>query len=174
MLMEIRCGLTGIMARPIKMTRQLHLLSTETGNVYVTGRSTGTGTGYDFATIKYNATGAQLWVARYNGPGSGSDGPGIFIGFLTSHPLAVDASGQRICNRNEHRRGIDFDYTTIKYAQTAIACGDKGNKVLVCHKGKTTLCISKAAVSNHLNHGDQLGACALGDNNARTDRSSSI
>ena len=32
-------------------------------NVYVTGRS-----GRDYATVKYDALGKELWVARYDGP----------------------------------------------------------------------------------------------------------
>jgi DNA-binding beta-propeller fold protein YncE len=42
-------------------------ISRDDSTVYVTGRSTGNGTGYDDATIAYRAaTGAKLWVARYN------------------------------------------------------------------------------------------------------------
>ena len=44
------------------------------GNVYVTGSSTGNGTNFDYATIKYNSAGVQEWVARYNGPGNYYDG----------------------------------------------------------------------------------------------------
>lgn len=42
--------------------------------VYVTGQSTGSGTSYDYATIAYNAaTGAQLWLRRYNSAANGDD-----------------------------------------------------------------------------------------------------
>jgi DNA-binding beta-propeller fold protein YncE len=42
--------------------------------VFVTGWSMGDGTGYDYATYAYDAaSGARLWQARYDGPGSGHD-----------------------------------------------------------------------------------------------------
>jgi len=44
-----------------------------TGNVYVTGYSFGTNTGYDFATVKYDPDGNQLWAVRYNGPANTND-----------------------------------------------------------------------------------------------------
>ena len=44
-----------------------------TGNIIITGYSTGVGSGADFTTIKYNSEGAQLWVERYNAPVNGDD-----------------------------------------------------------------------------------------------------
>src|SRR5688572_24190266 len=38
------------------------------GNLYVTGQSAGSGTNADYATIKYDAAGTELWVRRYDGP----------------------------------------------------------------------------------------------------------
>ena len=41
------------------------------GNVYVTGRSDGGSSGYDYATLKYDPDGKLLWENRYNGPANG-------------------------------------------------------------------------------------------------------
>jgi hypothetical protein len=44
------------------------------GSVYVSGWSQGTGS-HDFVTVKYDHQGNEKWVARYDGPASGSDQP---------------------------------------------------------------------------------------------------
>ena len=41
-----------------------------------------------------------------------------------------------------------------------IAGGNKGDKIVVCHKGQNSLVIAAPAVASHLDHGDMLGACA--------------
>ena len=74
------------------------------GNVYVTGRSDGSGTGEDFATIKYNSSGEQQWVKRYNE--SSGDG-------ATS--LGVDAAGNVYVTGYSSGNGTSLDYVTIKY-----------------------------------------------------------
>ncbi len=49
-------------------------LSPDGTRVYVTGASKGLATGWDFATVAYDATtGSQLWVSRYDGPTHLSD-----------------------------------------------------------------------------------------------------
>src|SRR3990172_9312933 len=55
------------------------------GNVYVTGGSfVHFLIGSDYVTIKYDANGNQLWVARYNGSGNGDD---------VAYAMAVDGAG---------------------------------------------------------------------------------
>ncbi|MEO8209678.1 MAG: SBBP repeat-containing protein [bacterium] len=76
------------------------------GNVYVTGYSVGNGTAEDYATVKYNTSGDEIWTARYNGDGNNSD--------ITSS-LAVDASGNVYVTGFSIGNGTSEDYATIKY-----------------------------------------------------------
>ncbi len=79
------------------------------GNVYVTGGSKGSallGADMDYATIKYDSRGNELWVARYNGPGNGWD---------RASSLALDNSGNVYVTGESRGSGINFDYATVKY-----------------------------------------------------------
>ncbi len=78
------------------------------GNVYVTGGSYGIGTGYDYATIKYNSSGVQQWVQRYDGLGNGSD-------IVSS--VKADLSGNVYVTGGSQGIGTGYDYATIKYSQ---------------------------------------------------------
>ncbi len=81
------------------------------GNIYVAGRSEGLGTDLDYATIKYDISGKQLWIARYNGPGNLWD---------EAQAIAVDRSGNvyvtgRSVGHVSNTEVITTDYATIKY-----------------------------------------------------------
>lgn len=75
------------------------------GDVYVTGQSTGSGTNHDYATIKYDAAGTELWVRRYDGPSTvlASD-------YDRAAALAVDGNGNVFVTGNSAD-----DFATVKY-----------------------------------------------------------
>ncbi len=84
------------------------------GNVYVTGYSTGTG--WDYATVKYLANGDSAWAMRYNGPGNADDSP---------NGIAVDDSGNVYVTGRSDGDGSGWDYCTIKYVQTPSGVKDE-------------------------------------------------
>jgi uncharacterized delta-60 repeat protein len=75
------------------------------GNVYVTGRSTELPYGLDFVTIKYDPSGLQRWVQRYDG--GGDDAPSA---------IAVDTSGNVYVAGTSQATAGRYDYVTIKYS----------------------------------------------------------
>jgi uncharacterized delta-60 repeat protein len=76
------------------------------GNVYVTGTSTGDGTGSDYTTIKFNNNGQQQWAKSFNGSGNGYD---------AGQALAVDDSGNvYVTGVSTAQNGLG-DCVTIKY-----------------------------------------------------------
>ena len=70
---------------------------------------------WDYATIKYDASGTEQWVARYDGPGNYNDG---------ANAIAIDVYG------NVYVTGTCKSlywsiYTTIKYTQTPVSVDEK-------------------------------------------------
>jgi len=82
------------------------------GNVYVTGKSEGSGTYDDFATVKYSTTGDTLWIARYEGPVSTSKDGGTGIAFDDSGNVYVTGFSDGFTN--------SWDYVTIMYDSDGI------------------------------------------------------
>src|SRR5678816_4513064 len=110
------------------------------GNVYVTGYSFSGANDNDYVTIKYNSSGVQQWLARYNGPGSGSDVPASVF---------VDNSGYvYVTGSSDALPGtyIDNDAATVKYSPQGVqlwvaryagtlARADAGNAIKVDASG---------------------------------------
>lgn len=80
------------------------------GNVYVTGESYGNGTSADYATIKYDSSGTELWIRRYNGSENSTDIPG---GMVVDRLGSVYVTGASVTSRAKGVRS--FDFVTIKY-----------------------------------------------------------
>jgi hypothetical protein len=75
------------------------------GNVYVTGQSAGSGTNADYATIKYDAAGRELWVRRYDGPTTV-----LVRDYDRPAAIALDGTGNVLVTGNSAD-----DYATVKY-----------------------------------------------------------
>ena len=76
------------------------------GNVYVTGWTHSDAHAFNYVTIKYDASGAQQWVAQYdNAPGNDD----------RAVDMAVDASGNVYVTGTSSQLGNADDYATVKY-----------------------------------------------------------
>ena len=82
------------------------LVMDDSGGVYVTGVAYGKETSLDWATIKYDAYGNEVWVKYYNGPGNGPDGPSAIV---------TDGLGNIYVTGHSCGIGSYYDFTTIKY-----------------------------------------------------------
>jgi uncharacterized delta-60 repeat protein len=81
------------------------------GNVYAGGASSSSGEGFydDYTLVKYNASGTQQWVRRYDGsPGaSGND---------RIEALTLDGSANIYVTGYSEGTGTQDDYATVKYS----------------------------------------------------------
>lgn len=80
------------------------------GNVYVTGKSTGSGTSEDIATIKYNSSGGQVWAIRYNGNLNDTD---------QAKSMCMDQSGN-IFVAGKSKTSNRFDMIILKYNNSGV------------------------------------------------------
>lgn len=81
------------------------------GNIFVTGRSLGTVTSYDFATIKYSSAGLPVWTNSYNGSRNGN---------CQASAVAVDGGGNVFVAGSSVGIGSSQDYVTIKYSGSGV------------------------------------------------------
>jgi hypothetical protein len=75
------------------------------GNTYITGTSFNSGTGFDLVTVKYDALGAQLWTATFNGPASSID---------EAFALDYDPAGFVYVTGYVFNGGPDYDVVLLK------------------------------------------------------------
>lgn len=78
----------------------------DSNNIYVTGQSQDSVSSSDYATIKYDRNGYELWISKYNGPANSFD-----EGFA----ISVDDYSNVYVTGRSYGDGTDWDYVTIKY-----------------------------------------------------------
>ena len=77
------------------------------GNVYVTGKSRGSGyMNYDYATVKYDSMGTELWARRYDWGGNYAD---------IAYAIAVGDSGDVYVTGESWHADSGFTFATVKY-----------------------------------------------------------
>jgi len=83
----------------------------DSGYIYVTGQSTGSGTASDFATLKYDQSGNEIWVARYD---NGN--------FDSACAITVDDKGNVYITGTSCKSGTynNYDWATIKYSRNGV------------------------------------------------------
>ena len=82
------------------------IVADNSGCVYITGESNGNPYNEDYATIKYDSSGNQVWVARWSGPSTGTE---------RALAIALDSLGNVYVTGIGHYGDTRWDYTTIKY-----------------------------------------------------------
>ncbi len=82
------------------------LVVDDQGNVYVTGYSTNLPQGMDYYTIKYDASGKQVWAVYYNGDANGDD---------QAVAIALDDNDNVYVGGTSSRLGSGFDFAVVKY-----------------------------------------------------------
>jgi hypothetical protein len=87
-------------------------VSPDGSEVVVTGQSAGSTSDFDYATVAYDAaTGAKLWVKRYNGPGDDTDAALALVMSSDGSAAAVFVTGYS----DGWSIGRGFDYATVAY-----------------------------------------------------------
>ncbi len=81
------------------------------GNIYVTGYTTSSGSNYNYVTIMYNSSGVQQWATTYNGTGNGFD---------EAYSLAIDNSGNCYVTGGSDAGSQGSNFVTIKYNNSGV------------------------------------------------------
>jgi hypothetical protein len=86
------------------------------GNVIVTGYSVGSGSGEDYATIKYSNSGVALWTNRFNGPGN----DGLGNGSDRALAIVVGGGGHVLVTGYSTGIGSAYDFATVAYSGSGV------------------------------------------------------
>lgn len=109
-----------------------------TGNVYITGYSFTAGANNDYLTIKYDPTGTQEWLTKYNGTGNNAD---------QAAAIAIDGIGNIFITGLSRGVGSNEDFETIKYCQLK---SDAGVDTSICNGSCVQLNASASGAVSYL------------------------
>jgi uncharacterized delta-60 repeat protein len=115
------------------------IITDSSGNVYVTGSSPATNGTFDIVTVKYDASGNQVWSARYDGGVNGNDEP---ASITMDSALNVYVAGYTTL----YTGNSGSEYITLKYSPAGVLLWaafydsgsfrvDRANKVLTDTNG---------------------------------------
>jgi hypothetical protein len=111
-----RCGWSATTAPRIRPT-VLTLSARPTRRCVVTGESTGSASGADYATVAYDAaTGTVEWLSRYDGPAHALD---------VADALANDASGDTMYVTGRSEGSLGAAGATVAYTVATGGCGSR-------------------------------------------------
>ncbi|HEX8327154.1 MAG TPA: T9SS-dependent M36 family metallopeptidase [Hymenobacter sp.] len=112
--------------------------------------------GYGAQSVTLTASGDPTFAYTWS-PAAGLSNPNIANPVFTptaagTYTFTVKAVNTALCTRT----------ATVTINVIDVRCGNKLDKVQVCHKGKV-LCIAASGVADHLAHGDMVGECRDAD-----------
>ena len=81
-------------------------MALDSGGLYVTGYSFGSGTEHDYVTLKLDSSGEIIWAERYNSPLNRDD---------SAIDLIPDGKGGVIITGTDRVRATSYDFATIRY-----------------------------------------------------------
>ncbi len=97
----------------------------DSGNVYVTGESSGQQSGVDIATVKYNSSGEEKWLIRYEGSLEDNvhdialdDSANIFITGSSKFLMANLSTGSKMLTiKYEQKEPVSLSHSSNKFAK---------------------------------------------------------
>ena len=94
-------------SKTVNIEEPMAIDSDMSGNIYITGTTTGSSSSYDYMTVKYSAAGDEMWARRYNGPSASN--------FDEPRSVTADNSGNVFVTGLSAGSGTMDDIVTIKY-----------------------------------------------------------